>query len=86
MIDSASGAVSLSPTATLDYESTQSYTLIVEALVVVPGGMLTTQTSITVSVDNVLEQITIRDADTADNAVREDVPTGESDTKYLCLK
>ena len=70
-IDTVSGAVSLVTAGVLDYESTQSYVVVVQA----ESSGITDTLTLTIEVTNVLEELTVSDADGADNTIAENATT-----------
>ena len=72
VIDSSSGVISLALSDSLDYEMTTSYTLTVSVEADVVGGdTLTEQITLAVNVDNVIEDIVIKDTNSAENIIPE---------------
>ena len=73
-ISSMTGAISLASTATLDYESIQSYNLLIQAKASVEGVMPTTL-STTINIGNVLDSIVIQDVNSSTNTIFENAVT-----------
>ena len=84
-IDSASGAITLSPSDMLDYETTPSYTLIVEAQVTRQGVVSIAQTTIIVAVENVLEAVRLEDTNLGEETIAENAP-GDTPISNLVLQ
>ena len=69
VIDSTSGASSLAPDASLDYEDTPSYTVSVEATGSKGGETLTATLTLTIEVVDLLETLTVMDMNSTDNTI-----------------
>ena len=77
VIDSSSGAISLSSTATLDYEvTTQDYSVTVSAAGSEGGVTLTATLALTIAVTNVLESLSVSDGDVGANSIEENSAVG----------
>ena len=76
IISSMGGVISLSSTATLDYESTPSYNLLIQAEALVEGVIARTTLLITIDVANVLESITVQDVNDSANTIFDDASLG----------
>ena len=70
-INPATGMIALSPSGTLDYELITRYTLMIQISTVLGGVTLTARGLALIDVENVLEDITVSDGDSAENVIPE---------------
>ena len=75
-IDATNGEISLSPSASLDYESVTSYTLEVTAELLVLGSSETLTLSLGITVLNESDTFNLVDSDTSANEISESAPAG----------